>query len=752
MRSRLRRRILAWSFVPAVVILFAVAVVAVYAYGRVTEQQAVQRDQELARLSAASLATEINQFALDLGSLTRQSDIAGGQADRQQLALASASNKLSVFDGGTVVLDARGTVAAAWPERPQDVGADWSSRPYFAQLLRSSRPVYSDISNDGVDGAQVVTVAVPIIGPQGEFNGVLAGMFRVGATSVSALYGDIAKLRVGVSGGVYVVDGNGRVIQHPDTALVGTDLMSENVVQRVVAGQGGAERTRDLNRQDVVAGYAPVPGTRWGLIAVETWSTLIRPFQGYRTLLLVLLVLGLLVPSLVVLVGVRRLTRPVLALTQAARQVAEGDFEHPVTIKTHDELQELAEQFNEMSGKLRDSYAELDERVASRTRELATLNAVAAVVIQSLDLERILDDALGTIMAELGFEAGVALMSQGSDSTDRTLELVASRNLSPDVLATLATRVPRDLEKRLKGLRGQPVALPIARLVSGDLEAQLGSAGWQSVVQLPVAAKATAFGALLLFTRRTVDLPAEQLTSLSALGHQIGMAVDNARLYEKAEESAAAMERNRLARDLHDAVSQTLFSASLIAEVLPRIYERDPEQGRQRLEELRQLTRGALAEMRMLLLELRPAALAETSLPDLLRQLSEAAVGRARIPVELQVDSTLELPPEVAVAMYRIAQEALNNVVKHAGAEQVLVSLRDGHDDGGDLLELVITDDGCGYDVAAAGSGRLGLGIMAERAESIEARLELSSSDAGTCVRAVWHPEPSRSLSSTGSP
>jgi signal transduction histidine kinase len=218
------------------------------------------------------------------------------------------------------------------------------------------------------------------------------------------------------------------------------------------------------------------------------------------------------------------------------------------------------------------------------------------------------------------------------------------------------------------------------------------------------------------------------------------MAVDNARLYEKAEESAAAMERNRLARDLHDAVSQTLFSASLIAEVLPRIYERDPEQGRQRLEELRQLTRGALAEMRMLLLELRPAALAETSLPDLLRHLSEAAVGRARIPVELDVDSTREPPPEVAAAMYRIAQEALNNVVKHAGAEQVLVSLRDGHDDGGDLLELVITDDGCGFDVAAGASGRLGLGIMAERAESIGARLELSSSDDGTCVRAVWRP------------
>ena len=210
------------------------------------------------------------------------------------------------------------------------------------------------------------------------------------------------------------------------------------------------------------------------------------------------------------------------------------------------------------------------------------------------------------------------------------------------------------------------------------------------------------------------------------------------RMTHRLRDLAAAKERQRLARDLHDAVSQTLFSVSLMAEVLPRIYERDPEQGRQRLEELRQLTRGALAEMRMLLLELRPTALAETSLPDLLRQLSEAVVGRARIPVELDIDSTRQLPPEVAVAMYRIAQEALNNVVKHAGAEQVLVSLRDGHDDGGDLLELVITDDGCGFDVAAGSSGRLGLGIMAERAESIAARLELSSSDDGTCVCAVW--------------
>jgi nitrate/nitrite-specific signal transduction histidine kinase len=738
-RGRLRIRILAWSFVPTAVILFVVALVAVYAYGGVTEQQAIQRNQELARLSAANLASEINQFALDLEGLTRQSDVAGNRPAQQNMALAAASSKLSIFDAGTFILDSHGRFVAAWPARPNDVGEDWSSRAYFAQLLRSSRPVYSDIGPDGAQGARVVTVAVPITGPGGEFNGVLAGMFRMGATSVSALYGDIAKLRLGVSGDVYVVDGSGLVIQHPDAALIGTDLMSEKIVQDVVSGQTGAQRTRDLSQRDVVAAYAPVPGTNWGLIAIEDWSTVIRPFQGYRTFLLVLLVLGLVVPSLVVWFGVRRVTRPVQALTRAARKVAAGDFEHSVSITTHDELQELAEQFNIMSAQLRDSYAELDKRVAARTQELATLNAVAAVVSQSLDLERILDAALGEIMADLGFEAGVAFMLPEREGRGSEVRLIASRNLPADVLASIRTRSPEYLEQRLTALEGQPAPL-LMDSISEELRGLLEPAGWRYMIQIPVNAKGTVFGALMLLTRREPDSSPEQLLSLAALGNQIGMAVDNARLYEHAEESAAAAERNRLARDLHDAVSQTLFSVSLIAEVLPRIYERDPVQGAQRLDELRQLTRGALAEMRTLLLELRPAALAEANLSDLLKQFGEAVTGRARIPVAVTTEDAGAPPTEVGIALYRIAQEALNNVAKHSGARSATVTLSSLREPGGGLL-LTIEDDGAGFDFAASGSGQLGLGIMRERAEAIGATLTISSAPGqGTTVSARWSP------------
>jgi len=201
------------------------------------------------------------------------------------------------------------------------------------------------------------------------------------------------------------------------------------------------------------------------------------------------------------------------------------------------------------------------------------------------------------------------------------------------------------------------------------------------------------------------------------------------------KENAAAAERNRLARDLHDAVSQTLFSASLIAEVLPRLWERNPESGRRRLEEVRQLTRGALAEMRTLLLELRPSSLIEAELPYLLNQLGESISGRAGLPVTVSVEGQSSFPTEVKVALYRIAQEALNNVSKHAGARQANVNLLCESD----RITLKITDDGRGFDVPGISLGSLGLGIMRERAEDILASLSVQSSTGqGTEVMVVW--------------
>jgi signal transduction histidine kinase len=258
--------------------------------------------------------------------------------------------------------------------------------------------------------------------------------------------------------------------------------------------------------------------------------------------------------------------------------------------------------------------------------------------------------------------------------------------------------------------------------------------GWLGV---PVLYGEKAVGAIIVgsYQRGAFDKGHQQV--LASIANQAAVAIQNAQLYEQAQELAVVEERQRLARDLHDAVTQTLFSASLIAEVLPELWEADQNEGRQLLSELRQLSRGALAEMRTLLLELRPAALMEASLGDLLRQLGEAVTGRKGIPVEVMVEGEPQCPPDVHVALYRIAQEALNNVVKHSKASQVTVSLQCQPDNGG--VELCISDDGRGFDPTRIPSGHLGVGIMHERARAIGATLEIESElGAGTRIVTRW--------------
>jgi PAS domain S-box-containing protein len=210
---------------------------------------------------------------------------------------------------------------------------------------------------------------------------------------------------------------------------------------------------------------------------------------------------------------------------------------------------------------------------------------------------------------------------------------------------------------------------------------------------------------------------------------------------QRLQEKTASDERNRLARDLHDAVSQTLFSTSIIADVLPSIWDRDVDEGKRRLEEIRQLTRGALAEMRTLLLELRPGALADADISELLKQLGESITGRTRIPVSVNIEGKCPGPADFKTSIYRIAQEALNNVAKHSHATQASVSLL-CQDNG---IKLIIEDNGRGFDVAAKSNASLGMGIMRERAADIKADLEiLSAPGKGTAVEVVWRKKPGR--------
>ncbi|MFV9672131.1 MAG: sensor histidine kinase [Acidimicrobiia bacterium] len=209
-----------------------------------------------------------------------------------------------------------------------------------------------------------------------------------------------------------------------------------------------------------------------------------------------------------------------------------------------------------------------------------------------------------------------------------------------------------------------------------------------------------------------------------------------AQLLAQAEEQATTAERSRLARELHDVITQLLFSINLIAGSLPRLWRRDPDMAERSTGELQRLTRGALAEMRTLLRELRPYTITETDLATLVTHLSDGLAARHDIPATVHVDMTGSLPQDVHLAIYRITQEALNNVAKHANASSLSVGLIGT----ASRVNLAVVDDGYGFEATDISAGSMGLDIMRERADEIGAELAISSEqDIGTTVELTWH-------------
>jgi signal transduction histidine kinase len=731
----MRLKIIAWTFVPAAIILGAVALVIFVAYQRVTEELVIERDQDLTRLAASQLTSELREYSNVLATLARTADIYRADPLSQQAALKRASNRLVTFDGGVLILNTFGKVVAAEPPRPDALGQDWSDRPYFHQILRSSEPVFSNIVSDGLAGRPVIAIATPILDDQEEFRGTIVGLFRLGEITISPFYGSIIKLRVGESGNSYLVDNQGRLIYHPDTRRIGEDISDQAVVQQVLAGKVGAVRTYDFEGQDIVAGFAPVPGTTWGLITEERWATLLQASQIYQFFLLFLLGLGILVPMLMVMAGVKRLTKPINDLIQAAQAVAAGNFGQTIKVNTGDELEELARQFNLMSAQLKQSYARLEERVAGRTHALKTINAITAVVSRSLDLEEILQDALNKTLEITGMDAGGAYRLI---EAELRLSLMAHHGLSPSMVARFG-QLPLAISAAAQAVnQGRPVVSQVANYPPSAWRDLLSVEGWRVAVSIPLISRGKPLGTINLLSRTDQTPAAEQLSLLAAIGQQIGVAMENARLYEQAQQLAAAEERQRLARDLHDSVTQALYGVTLYAEAANRLLRAgEIEQATHYLSDLRVTAQEALGEIRLLIFELRPPILEKEGLAAALRARLESVEGRSGLKTIFQTkgNEQMRLPLELETGLYRIAQEALNNVLKHAQAQQVRVCLQAQVPEGRVILE--VNDDGQGFEVAnGTGQGKLGLHTMRERAALLGGELVIKSKPGlGTQVR-----------------
>jgi GAF domain-containing protein/anti-sigma regulatory factor (Ser/Thr protein kinase) len=389
--------------------------------------------------------------------------------------------------------------------------------------------------------------------------------------------------------------------------------------------------------------------------------------------------------------------------------------------------------------------ARLFDAEQRRAEQFRVISEVGASITSILTVDELLQEIVRLVKTSLGYyHTAIGLV----DSDELVMKAGVGAHWDDPQFEASRLQVGGKGITAWVASSGEPLLVPDVTEDSRYLPIP-GSEEIRSEVAVPLKTASGVIGVLDVQSNQANGLDQSDLALLKSVAHQAAIAIENARLYEQAQQAAALEERSRLARDLHDAVTQTLFSASLIGEVVPTVWESDETEGRKLLQELRHLTRGALAEMRTLLLELRPAALAESSLDDLLHQLCEAASGRSGLTIEVVIEGEeRELPPDVHVALYRIAQEALNNVVKHARATAARLTLRctasaEGVEaERGSVVVLAVTDNGSGFDPDQVSSDRLGLGIIRERAEAIGATLHIESEPGmGTEVSVLWRGE-----------
>ncbi len=399
-------------------------------------------------------------------------------------------------------------------------------------------------------------------------------------------------------------------------------------------------------------------------------------------------------------------------------------------------VREVAVIFEDATVRVAD-YELLEARVTERTRELTTLLDVSHTVASTLDLQPLLDLILDQLRVVVGYTSATIYVSEGADAI-----AVAYQGPFPRE-AVLGMRVPLDeIEQAwpavyagqsliISDLQAHPEQVELARASFGANSEQF-LAYAHARMYIPMLVQERFVGLLSLTHQEAGHYTAQHGRLTLAFAQQAAIAIENAGLYARAQEFAVLEERQRLARELHDSVSQALYGIALGARTARTLLDRDPARVAQPLDYVLSLAEAGLTEMRALIFELRPESLATEGLRAALTKVADALRVRHHLAVELDLAEEPSIPLPLKEALYRIAQEATNNTVKHARAQQVTLRLAQGSA----ACHLSITDDGAGFDPREDFTGHFGLTSMRERATRLGGTLTIESIPGkGTTVR-----------------
>jgi len=589
---------------------------------------------------------------------------------------------------------------------------------------------------------------------------------------------DIAVQRVGLTGYTMVYDKTGTVYFHNDPKMVGVNLLKvggepvyfSSILGRSFEGETSGYYDWEDEKGEVRVKYMhciPVEGA--GLVVaantyIDEYSAPVEDLLDQITavvlatnqyideqvrqaqLMLIIVFSGMIfIATGVIFLLSRAITRPILALTKGAEFIAKGELDYNIEADTGDEIQHLAEQFNDMAKALKESYTGLELKVEDRTRrerqraeQLRTINEVGRKISSFVKLDELLP-YVGNLLRETFhyYNVNIFLLESGSSKlTLKALCLSGQKGVIP-------VGVPLEIdEESIVGWVAQSGEPILANDVSEDPRYRAVEAlrETKSELAVPVKVGNNVIGVLDIESKEIDAFSEADLYTAQTLADQLAVAIENARLYEETRQMAVMEERNRMAREIHDTLAQGFSGIILQLEAAEQAMSGDVSATERHLNQARSLARKSLAEARRSVWNLRPQALEQLRLVEAIKQEVDKFSQSIGVNAKFSVfGARRELPPEIETGLLRICQESLANVRKHAKATEVEVSLNFNES----ALELSIRDNGVGLKSRAASGDvnkrdTFGLISMQERARGLGGTLELQSRRGkGTLVRVV---------------
>lgn len=354
--------------------------------------------------------------------------------------------------------------------------------------------------------------------------------------------------------------------------------------------------------------------------------------------------------------------------------------------------------------------------------DLSVLYNVASITSASIDLGVILERSLVQVLPVLKASKGIIHLWQ---EDLKEFHMAAHQGFSDEsILALTSLSVDDGIIGRVFQ-KEKPIYIPSLITELENTPNTLPRQLFHAYLGVPMRAKGRVCGVFSIFGKADQHFTKYVIALLSSISDQIGVAVENIRLYQQLRQLAVSEERRRLARELHDAVTQSLYSLTLFAEAGQRsLHTGNLEDVSTYLAELAQTAHNALNEMRVLLHELRPLALETESLLEAIQHRLDAVERKVGIKAYLVAEHGMKLPSFVEQEIYRIIQESLNNTLRHASAQTVSVNIQTS----GNLLTVKIADDGVGFDYKTVSQkGGIGLESMHERARRLDGELQVIS-------------------------